>query len=145
MAELPLIMNLIDFLHRPHHWGWGGNGFVDCTTSAGEWVIAATGKDPIADLRGTYAAAEEANAIIAAAGGIEDFVGSRLEPLGFHRTVEPRDGDIGIVRAFTGFDAGAVIVKAIPGIRFRPLWAVMSARGPMVKKLEFTGAAWRIL
>lgn len=137
-------MNLIDFLHRPHHWGWGGNGFVDCTTFAGEWVIATTGKDPIGDLRGTYETAEEANAIVESSGGIELFIGSRLEPLGFCRTDQLQDGDIGIVRAFTGFEAGSIAVKEIPGIRFGPLWAVMSARGPMVKKLESTGAAWRI-
>ena len=138
-------MTLIEFLHLPHHWGWGGNGFADCTTFPGEWVIAATGKDPIGDLRGTYETAEEANAIVDAAGGIGPFIGSRLEPLGFRRTDDLRDGDIGIVRAFTGFEAGGVVVKEIPGIRFGPLWAVMSARGPMVKKLVFTGMAWRIL
>jgi hypothetical protein len=138
-------MTQIEFLQWPHHWGWGGNGCVDCTTFPGEWVIAATGKDPIGDLRGTYETAEEANAIVEVAGGIEHFIGSRLEPLGFQRTVELQDGDIGIVRVFTGFDAGSFVVKEIPGIRFGPLWAVMSARGPMVKKLEFTRAAWRIL
>jgi hypothetical protein len=138
-------MTLIEFLRLPHHWGWGGNGFVDCTTFPGEWAIVATGKDPIGDLRGTYETAEEANAIVEEAGGIRPFIGSRLEPLGFRRTDDLRDGDIGIVRAFTGFEAGGVVVKEIPGIRFGPLWAVMSARGPMVKKLGFTGVAWRIL
>jgi hypothetical protein len=138
-------MTLLEFLRMPHHWGWGGNGCVDCTTFPGEWVIAATGKDPISDLRGTYETAEEANAIVEAAGGVEAFVGSRLDPLGFQRAGELQDGDIGIVRAFTGFDAGGAVVKDIPAIRFGPLWAVMSPRGPMVKKLDFTSVAWRIL
>jgi hypothetical protein len=138
-------MTLHDFLRLPHRWGWGGAGLVDCTTFPGEWVIAATGKDPISEIRGIYDTAEEANAIVDAAGGVETFVGSRLEPLGFPRTVELQDGDIGIVEAPVGFEAGAILVKAIPGIRFGPLWAVMSVRGPMVKKLDFTGTAWRIL
>ncbi|MER8925776.1 hypothetical protein [Mesorhizobium sp. M0859] len=137
-------MNLENYIRLPHRWRWGGMGGEDCTTYCASWVFEATGKDPAADLRGTYFTAEDAEAILQAAGGVESLVGARLTALDFRRVSEPRDGDIGIVRALTGFDVDGLTVKDIPGIRFGPLWSVMSARGPMAKKLDWTGVAWRI-
>ncbi|BAB53674.1 DUF6950 family protein [Mesorhizobium japonicum] len=133
-------MTLEEYIRLPHRWQWG---YTDCTLFAADWVVAATGKDPGADLRGTYFDADAAVAILRACGGAERLVGAKLSALGFQRVQTPRDGDIGMVRALTGFDAG-VEVKEIPGIRFGPLWAVMSARGAIVKHLEWTGVAWRI-
>lgn len=135
-------MDIRDYLALPHHWQWG---LTDCTLFTADWVVARTGRDPGAALRGTYSSAEQANAIIDRFGGIEGLVGAKLGGLGFERTDHPMDGDIGIVTAFTGFDAEGSVVKDIPAIRFGPLWAVMSARGVAMKKLEWTGAAWRIL
>lgn len=137
-------MKVMDFLARPHRWRWGGVGGEDCTTFTGSWVLAATGRDPCEGLRGAYATADEANAIVERFGGIEGLVGAKLQALDFMRVQQPVDGDVGIVTAMTGFCADGMIVKHIPGIKFGPLWAVMSARGPQVKALEFTGAAWRI-
>lgn len=137
-------MNVKEFIALPHRWRWGGVSGEDCTTFAGSWVARAIGRDPCADLRGTYSTKEEANAIVERFGGIEGLVGSKLAAVGCQRVQQPIDGDIGIVIAMTGFDAAGMSVKAIPGICFGPIWAVMSARGPMVKALEFTGAAWRI-
>ncbi|TIX52358.1 MAG: hypothetical protein E5V25_32815, partial [Mesorhizobium sp.] len=68
------------------------------------WVFEATGKDPAADLRGTYFTDEDAEAVLQAAGGVESLVGAKLMALGFRRVTEPWDGDIGIIRALTGFD-----------------------------------------
>ncbi|TIP07793.1 hypothetical protein [Mesorhizobium sp.] len=137
-------MTLEDYIRLPHRWRWGGMGGDDCTTFCAAWVFEATGKDPAADLRGTYFDADGAEAVLQAAGGVEALVGEKLRALGFRRVTEPLDGDIGLVRVLTGFDADGLAVKDIPGIRFGPLWAVMSARGPMVKKLDWTGVAWRI-
>ncbi|RWC28805.1 hypothetical protein [Mesorhizobium sp.] len=134
-------MTLEEYIRLPHRWQWG---LCDCTLFAADWVVAMTGKDPGADLRGTYFDAEGAEAILQAAGGAERLVGAQLGAIGFQRVQGPRDGDIALVRAMTGFDAGGVAVKDIPAIRFGPLWALMSARGPMVKSLEWTGVAWRI-
>lgn len=134
-------MNVKDFLARPHRWQWG---VCDCTLFTADWASARTGRDPGEGLRGTYSTADEANAIIDRFGGIEGLICAKLGALGFMRVQRPIDGDIGIVRAMTGFNADRMVVKDIPGIKFGPLWAVMSARGPMVKALEFTGAAWRI-
>ncbi|CAH2399246.1 conserved hypothetical protein [Mesorhizobium ventifaucium] len=137
-------MTLEEYIRLPHRWRWGGMGGDDCTTFCAGWVVEATGKDPAADLRGTYFDAAGAEAVLRAAGGVESLAGAKLMALGFRRVTEPQDGDIGIIRALTGFDADGLAVKDIPGIKFGPLWAVMSARGPMVKKLDWTGVAWRI-
>ncbi|MER8999997.1 hypothetical protein NKJ52_20635 [Mesorhizobium australicum] len=134
-------MTLEEYIRLPHRWQWG---FSDCTLFTANWVVAATGKDPGAELRSTYLDAEGAAAILRASGGAERLVGSKLGALGFPRTNDPRDGDIGIVNAMSGFEAAGASVKEIPAIRFGPLWAVMSARGAMVKHLDWTGSAWRI-
>jgi len=138
------MMTVKEFCRLPHRWRWGGVAGEDCTTWAGSWVEAVTGRDPAAAIRGTYSTKEEANAIVDAAGGIAALVASCVEPMGIRRVQRPQDGDIGIVTAMTGFDADGAVVKEIPAIKFGPLWAVMSARGPMVKKLDWTGIAWRI-
>lgn len=118
-------------------WSW-----CDCTVWNGDWVEKKTGYDPCATLRGTYGSAEEANAIIDAYGGLEGLLTAHLEPR-FHRASDVADGDVGIVTALTGFDASASF-KQIPAIKFGPLWGVMSARGPKVMKLDWSGIAWRI-
>ncbi|MER9056414.1 hypothetical protein [Mesorhizobium sp. M0910] len=137
-------MTLEEYIRLPHRWRWGGMGGEDCTTFCAGWVLARTGKDPAADLRGTYFDADGADAVLRAAGGVGALVGAKLGALGFQRVQQPHDGDIGIISAMTGFDAAGMVVKHIPGIKFGPLWAVLSARGPMVKKLDWTGRAWRI-
>lgn len=146
-------MDLQTFIRLPRLWQWGGTTVTfnvdgtptpfpgeDCTTFVGSWARELCGVDPAADLRGTYATAEEANAVVAGAGGIVALGTSRLEPLGWRRVDQPADGDIGIVAAISAVDE---TLKEIPAIRFGPLWAVMSLRGAMVKKLDWTGVAWR--
>lgn len=132
------------FVAEKPRWRWGGLFGEDCTTFVGSWVRQTTGIDPAAGIRGSYTTREEADAIVTRLGGIEKLGDAMLLPHSFCRVQHPIDGDIGIVLAPTGFDADGAIVKRIPGIKYGPLWAVMSARGPQVKYLEFTGAAWRI-
>lgn len=142
-------MDIKAFILLPREWRWGGLPVEtniageDCTTFAASWVLEATGRDPAASLRGTYSTAEGAEDILRAYGGAEGLVEDKLSRLGFARTSEPVDGDVGIVRATVGMDGS--VVKEIPAIRFGPLWAVMAARGPQVKKLDWTGAAWNIV
>lgn len=142
-------MTLLDYIKGPHRWDWGGHShadryhYCDCTLYAADWVQIGTGRDPGQGIRRTYSSAEEANAIVEVAGGMTAFVASRLEPLGFRRVQNPQDGDIGVVEVLTGFDLDGATVKTIPAIRFGPLWSIMSARGSVSKKLQFS-AAWRI-
>lgn len=135
--------SLTEYAALPHRWVWGGMGGHDCTTFCARWVEEVTEKNPAAGLAGTYATAEEANAIIERAGGVERLVGARLESLGFSRTTDPQDGDIGIILAPVGFDASGITHKHIPAIRFGPLWLAMSARGPVAKQAPHS-VAWRI-
>lgn len=147
-------MDLEDFIRMPRLWQWGGTPVdrkvdgvptrfagEDCTTFAGSWFNELTGVDPAAALRGTYSAPEEANAIVASHGGMIRLGAIMLEPHGARRVSDPRDGDIGIILAVSGIDAA---LKEIPAVRFGPLWAVMAPRGVMVKKLDWTGVAWRV-
>lgn len=142
-------MNLEFFIRAPRLWRWGGMPVIvdgnpvpgeDCTTFVASWVQQVSGVDPAADLRGTYSTAEDANAIVATAGGIVALIGGRVEPLGWCRSKSPADGDIGIVVAVSGVD---LTIKEIPAIRFGPLWAVMAPRGSIVKSLDWIGVAWR--
>ena len=142
-------MLLEEFYRLPRQWSWGGKavetgeGYIlgdDCTTFAASWVLEVSGVDPAAGLRGTYDTAEEANAIVARAGGLVALIGGRIEPLGWARVSDLHDGDIGIVTAASALD---FCVKEIPAIRFGPLWIVMGSRGPMAKAMEWTGVAWR--
>lgn len=133
-------MTLLEFIRLPHKWQWS---YCDCTMFAADWVLEKTGCDPAFDLRGTYASGVEANCIVNRAGGIDQLVGERLEQFGFHQVAVPRDGDVGIVSVLAGFDEETATVKEIPGLCFGPLWAVMSARGAMVKKVPHS-KVWRI-
>lgn len=66
------------------------------------------------------------------------FAAAALEPLGFVRTDDPQDGDVGIVLAPSGMDGG----KEVCAIRFGPLWALLAPSGVIAKKLDHV-AAWR--
>jgi hypothetical protein len=153
MAEIRL-MDIEEFILLPRLWQWGGTPVSvkvdgikktfpgeDCSTFVGSWVLEQTGFDPASDFRGTYDTAEDANAIIQRAGGIVPLLESRIKPLGCHRVTDPRDGDIGIIVTLSGVD---LTLKEIPALKFGPLWSVMAPRGAMVKKLDWTGVAWRV-
>lgn len=133
-------MTLHEFLMHPHRFQWGGTSGDDCTMFCATWVYHLTGIDPARDLRGTYSDARGAHRILARAGGIVAFADERLLPLGFTRTDEPQDGDLGVVEAPIGMEEDTALVGAI---RFGPLWAVLSPGGVVARKLDHV-AAWRL-
>ena len=137
-------MDVKEFMAIPHRWAVGGVGGDDCTTFMGTWVLARTGIDPAAGIRGTYSTLAQAKEIVASYGGIAALGYAMLEPHGFRRVQTPQDGDIGIVSAVLGTAPENCIEGKIPGICYGPLWGVMSVRGPQMKALRFTGIAWRI-
>jgi hypothetical protein len=65
---------------RPFEWGVN-----DCCLFAADWVALATGKDPAAELRGTYSTALEAHRHITAAGGLAALAEDALTRNGFSR------------------------------------------------------------
>lgn len=131
-------MTLQEFLSLPHQFRWGGVAGDDCTTFCGTWLRESVGVDPAAAYRGTYSTAEGAHDILARAGGLVAFAAAALEPLGFVRTVDLQDGDVGVVLA----PAGMAEVKEVCAIRFGPLWALLAPSGVIAKKLDHV-AAWR--
>lgn len=90
------MMRLSDYLAevmaRP--WAWGA---CDCCFFAGEWIFAATGRDPIAPYRGRYSTAIEARRLIVAAGGLSGLLDPEMARCGFRKTAAPQTGDIAVV------------------------------------------------
>lgn len=131
-------MDLHEFLALPHQFRWGGVAGDDCTTFCGTWLRECIGFDPAQAYRGSYSTADGAHEILERSGGLVSFAAAALEPMGFTRTDEPRDGDVGVVLAPAGIDK----VKEVCAIRFGPLWAILAPSGVIAKKLSHV-AAWR--
>lgn len=135
-------MDIRGFLSLPHRFRWGGIGGDDCMTFCATWAMECAGRDPAADLRGTYSTRTAAHAVMDAAGGPLAFMLGRLEPLGFRRVDAPRDGDIGLVRMLAGDALDSVCLTEVGAIRFGPLWASIAPAGVVARRAEMV-AAWR--
>jgi len=79
-------------------WQWG---VLDCSLFCADAAMVVSGRDPGKGIRGTYSTEAEAMAIVAAAGGMEAFIGARLEAIGWrrwsYRDGPWRDFDIGVI------------------------------------------------
>lgn len=96
---MPSVSEYLDRASRtPWAWGGGADGWSghDCTLFAANWVSALTGRDPAADLRGTYSTREEAEAILSRT-GLVPLMLVRLVPAGWRRPDAVADGDVGVV------------------------------------------------
>lgn len=115
---------------RDHGFAWG---LHDCTTFAADAVLELTGEDPAADVRGTYATEEEAEAIIGA-DGLEARVAGFLAGWGAPEC-EPafaQRGDIVFVevgnqRMFGVHLGSAVAVPGVDRLYFAPTSRVLRA------------------
>lgn len=94
-------MDLDDFLdaatRRPMDDFGGHRGGFDCTLFVADWGREVCGRDPAADLRGTYSTKDEARAIVERASGFIPLISCQLIPLGWLSVNEPATGDIGVV------------------------------------------------
>lgn len=70
-------------------------GQHDCCMWACDVVRAVTGRDPVADLRGTYSTEEEASAVMDAGGGLEAMAEARFGPE--IKPLAAAAGDVGII------------------------------------------------
>ena len=138
-------MTLHEFLALEHRFKWAGHGFTgrgevfnDCFTFPASWVQRLTGVDVAREYRGSYASKDQADAIIAAAGGMVELAGRQLALVNACPVETLRDGDVGVVEAPQGDD-----VKLVGAIRFGPLWAVLTPGRVIAKKLDHV-AAWRV-
>lgn len=91
-------LQLSDYLTSLRGRRWGP-GTLDCGVFMADWVVALCGRDPIADVRGTYSTEREFLRIVRREGGFEKACESRLMKVGFRETAVPQHGDIMTVLA----------------------------------------------
>lgn len=100
LAHPPLQALIRARANQPMCWG-----STDCVLWVADVLHALTGRDPMADLRGRYATAWQARALLRAH-GVRDLRGmllQRLQPVADH----PQDGDVGAT-AWRGLGAVGV-------------------------------------
>lgn len=117
---------VLERLHLPFAWGVN-----DCALFAADAVLATTGKDPAAGLRG-YSTAREAATIIETNGGLlfltNDRLGARI------KTAQAQVGDIGMVDSPNGF------ALAVWG---GSMWMVPGPDGLVMRQLDEARLVWR--
>lgn len=109
---------------------WGSN---DCCLWAADAVLAMTGTDPAADLRGTYSTARGAASALRQVGGMAGAgarCGAEIPPLC------AATGDVGLVSSNGERDAGAVCIGE--------QWLAVVRNGLGLVELTAARRAWRV-
>lgn len=99
----------------------------DCCFMSANWVLAATGVDPAADLRDQYSDVRGAARLLRRWGGMDTMWRVHMAMAGFNTTLSPVSGDVGVVRDLTG--------TLVAGIRAGHVWAVKASRGILLEDL----------
>lgn len=84
-------------------------GSLDCCIFMADWIFRVTGKDPIADRRGSYSTEREYRQLLRAEGGFVAACGARALAAGLHETEAPKAGDVLLVDAPVAVRSGRVI------------------------------------
>lgn len=107
-------------------WRWGG---MDCCFFAGDWVVGATGRDPLGPYRGLYDTALSARRIIMARGGLAHMVAETMMRHDFKEVGEAEHGDVGVMRVpsigETAVAHAAVVIRSGPWWMARTLDGVV--------------------
>ena len=105
-------------------------GQTDCAMSVFRFIADAYGDDRLLTRwQGRYAGRLHAARMVKAKGGPERFANRQLQSIGFVKTIETQNGDIGLVRDTTG--------QAIMAVRIGPeRWASKAAFGVFIHKTE---------
>lgn len=101
-------------------WDWGT---VDCCTFAADWCVSLEFPDPMAAIRGAYETEAEAQALVQKHGLLR-LVDRGLRGIGWARTLDPKTGDIGLVRRM-----GPVGTDTVCAIRSEGRWVTRTAGG----------------
>jgi hypothetical protein len=109
---------------------WGGN---DCCLFAADAVLAVTGHDPAADLRGTYASALQAARVLRQAGGVAGVAAARAGAEVLVAMAQP--GDVGLCVQDPSNPALAVFGGAA--------WHAPGAHGLATHMASSIARAWR--
>jgi hypothetical protein len=113
---------------RPFEWGQ-----QDCALFAADGVLACTGVDPAADLRGQYDSALTAMRVLELHGGLAGIAASRLGPEIAPALAQP--GDIGLV-----INDGRECLAVCSG----PMWLAPGASGLLPMPAASAFCAWRL-
>lgn len=108
-------------------------GQWDCAMTLANWVREQSGADPAATLRGTYSSEAGWQEIVAGEGSLLALVERLALGARMHEVNEPQAGDIGVILAPIGGEAGGIF----GGSR----WVLKSARG-LVAARRTAIAAW---
>ena len=139
MSNLSLLdAHVSDEGARPFIWGRR-----DCCLFVADWVRLATGLDPAAHWRGTYADQRSARRRLADRGGFEGAVAAEMDRLGFRRTEDPLTGDVAIVKVLVCVRRGRILEREVGAIRIGRLWAVKGRHGVAGGRFPVV-AAWAI-
>jgi hypothetical protein len=126
-------MTLAEYLQagasEPFKWGR-----TDCVRFACDWVKRQRGVDPAEAFRGSYFSEADADAHLAAGGGLEALARRRMAAVGVPETANPQPRDVGIVKMPTG---NVAAIKTPIG------WAVKSNKGIVVKDMPVL-VAWSL-
>jgi hypothetical protein len=76
------VSGIADYLASSRKRRWQP-GVLDCGVFMADWVVLLTGRDPIADVRGTYTSERQFLRIIRREGGFEASCAARLRAFGF--------------------------------------------------------------
>ena len=118
---------LRDRMAKPFEWG-----VHDCCLWAADCVLAITGADPAADLRGSYSTGLEAARLLRGLGGIEvaaTRAGAEIPPLAAGW------GDVGLI---------ALEDRQLLAVCTGANWVAPGAQGLAARGLEEAKRAWRV-
>lgn len=117
--------------------------FDACCLFAADWIMAEHGFDPAAQYRALRHDRRAARRVLAAAGGLSELVSRQMAKAGFQHSVQPGEGDVGLVRGSL-VRRGRVVPWLGGAIRGRgSLWIVPIANGLQWADLPFA-AAWSV-
>lgn len=111
------------------------DGRRDCGLTDADWVLAATGVDPAAHLRGRYSNAFGRERLLRRLGGLEAVMTDCAARAGLPDTASPRRGDVGLI------EAGS---RQMAGICMGERWAVQSRDGLAALRPDRVLRAWRV-
>lgn len=115
---------------QPFAWGWR-----DCAMFAADAVHAVTGRDPAADLRGSYFSARQAVRTIRQHGGLQGLADARLGPR--IAALDAVDGDVALLPKGPTSEGGSLVVV------FRHALVGQGERGLVVARKADAVAFWR--
>lgn len=108
---------------------------MDCCLWPCDWILARTGVDPAAEMRGAYKNAAGAYRLIKRWGDFETMWRVHLALAGFNTTHRPVRGDVGVVRDAKG--------RTVAAIRTGHAWAAKAERGLVIEDFRMI-VAWSI-